>query len=79
MKTTSDIMRAMLAAMYRNEAEGDDVGKALTKLGAAALAELIVDAFNRGILTRSFLGIDEDGALIDLGTPSLGQAIAAAM
>lgn len=53
--------RAILGAMYREEITEEEAQEHLKNLGEDALAEFIIDAFDRNWITNFNLGLDEDG------------------
>lgn len=54
-----------VAAIYRGHQDGEQaVAKLALYHSPQELAKYIVEAFNRGWITRANLGIDEDGNLI---------------
>ena len=63
-KTAFETIQPAIAALYRNEIDSDEAEKMIAELSAEKLSEFIVDAFNRGWISRFNLGIDEDGNVI---------------
>jgi hypothetical protein len=61
MQDAFETIRNTLGAMYRSEIGTEKAEAAIKKVGAAALAEFIVDAKNRGWISNMNLGLDEDG------------------
>ncbi|MCO3749632.1 hypothetical protein FA132_30705 [Pseudomonas aeruginosa] len=53
-----------LAGVYNDRNTADDAERVIAELPAAALAEIIVDAFNRGALSREYFGINSDGEVL---------------
>ncbi len=54
-----------IAGMYRADHSRDEaVRKLMRKVSKEALADFIVDAFNRGWISRFNLGIDDHGNVI---------------
>lgn len=61
MQDPFEVIRDTLGAMYRSEISTEQAEKAISKVGAPALAEFIVDAKNRGWISNMNLGLDDDG------------------
>lgn len=59
-----DEIRAILAAMYREEITSEEAEKQIAALGEEATSEFIVEAFNCQWINRVNLGIDEDGNVL---------------
>ena len=56
-----DRIKDIIGAYYRGEIDQDTAQGRLAELGADALADFAMDAFNRGWVSRFNLGLDEDG------------------
>lgn len=61
---THQTITPVLAKLYLGTTTEQQAEAEIARLGADALAEFLVDLFNRGVLTRSFLGIDDEGEVI---------------
>lgn len=58
-------VKQAIAGMYRTDYSRDEtVRKLMRNVSKEALADFIVDAFNRGWISRFNLGIDDDGNVI---------------
>lgn len=59
------VIRRTLAGVYNSDVDNDTAARMIAGLVTKdSLCEFIVDAFNRGWITRENLGIDDDGNLI---------------
>jgi hypothetical protein len=54
----------IISLYYRNKINGGQSCQRLGKLPKRLLAEFILDAFNRGWITKFNLGLNEDGDII---------------
>ena len=63
-----DVFKAIqsrIAQMYRNEISAEAASQAICQQASKeALAEFIVEAFNRGWISRFNLSIDDEGQII---------------
>lgn len=67
MATTAEIdhIRRVVGEMYAGEIDADTAERKIAGVvRKESLAEFILDAFNRGWITRGNLGLDEDGKII---------------
>lgn len=61
------VVRETIAKLYKGEITDEQAVEQLqdpNKLSPDALAQFVVDSFNRGWIERYHLGIDEEGTLI---------------
>jgi len=58
-------VQSIFAAHYRNEMTDAETERQLTRqLNKSELADFVMDAFKRGWICRSNMGVNEDGNLI---------------
>lgn len=62
--STHQTITPLLANLYLGNMTTEQVEAEVARLGAEALAEYLVNLFERGVLTRTFLGIDDEGGVI---------------